>query len=204
MNPPLQLLAEVLGVPHTDDPWVLLEQALTTCGIKVLKPKKADYAGIGKWHRVLKRGDHILVRRASSNDVFHHAIFVGEKASNGVTDDFVVDMHGRSKEDAKLCLRTMDEFLGVKGRPELAVLRYKDDSDEKREKSAWLAEESYNRLSDCIDLYNLLGCNCQHFATWCRTMRWAATDVCACGALGVECAQRLAPSKPGPLSSKLC
>eukprot|EP00798_Chlamydomonas_sp_ICE-L_P011818 gene11818-16_t len=167
----MQLLAEALDVAPTDNSWELLEKALTACGIKVLLPKAAEHVDIVRWHRVLKRGDHLLVRRDTLNEVFHHAIFVGEKMNNGNLDDYVVDMHGFTKEDAKIRLRTLQEFLTIKGGAELAVLRYYNDNDDKRERSARLAEESYKRLANCTGLYNLLNCKCDHFATWCRTMR---------------------------------
>jgi hypothetical protein len=204
IEPVLLLLAEALGVTDTTtaSPWDLMETALTRCGIKVLLPASAQPVAVGKWHRVLKRGDHLLVRRAAlcstKEQVFHHAIFVGEKTLDADTgpDDYVVDMHGPTKEDAALRLRTMTELLDVKGGAELAVMRYAHDSDAKRELSAWLAEESQKRLADRTGLYDLLNGNCDNFATWCRTMRWDPSQLHAIAVFGMDAMSRIPPIKP--------
>jgi hypothetical protein len=169
---------------------------------KELLPKTAEHVDIIRWHYVLKRGDHILVRRDTSNDEFHHAIFVGEKMHNNNLDDYVVDMHGFNAKNAKIRMSTLHEFLTVKGGGELAVLNYNNDDDRKREKSARLAEESYKRITKCTALYKLLNCKCDNFASWCRTMKMDPVEIQAIAVEGRNAAQRLPQRQHGTRSLK--
>jgi hypothetical protein len=173
----LQLLAKALNVGGVEpQPFEVLEHALTTLGIRVLLPSNATRIEIGEWHRKLTRGDHVIVRSAGSNEVFHHAIYIGPYTPPGqdTESDYVVDMFGDlqdGKRGASLRLRKMSKFLKVKGHPELAVLQYSGDTPAARDCTAALALLVQAQLGDVKGLYNLLGCNCDHFATWCRTMR---------------------------------
>jgi len=103
---------------------------------------------------------------------------------------YVVDMLGTS-----LRLRTMEEFIRTKGFPELAVIRYSNDTLSARDRSASLALRTLHELHDCTGLYHLLGDNCNNFATWCRTMRWETADVAAAGAQAYAATCRLQPLK---------
>ncbi|PNG99687.1 hypothetical protein TSOC_014529 [Tetrabaena socialis] len=177
MEPPselLQVLAKALKVPP-EQPFEVLEQALTTLGIRVLWPSNAKRVAVGEWHRKLRHGDHVIVRSAGSNEVFHHAIYIGPYTPPGqdTENDYVVDMFGEpqdGKQGASLRLRKMPEFL--KTNYEIAVLEYSKDTQAARDFTAGLALLAQALLGDVKGLYNLLGCNCDHFATWCRTLRW--------------------------------
>jgi hypothetical protein len=166
--------------------------------------------GIAELSDELSRGDHIVVRSAGSNAVFHHGIYIGPYTPQGGVDaakpkKFVVDMFGEpheGKQGASLRLRTMDEFMRTKGFPELAVIRYSNDTQAARDRSACLALRTQHELCDCTGLYHLLGFNCNHFATWCRTMRWVTADVTAANAQAHAATCRLQPLK-SPLSKTL-
>jgi hypothetical protein len=179
----LRLLAETLDVDldtsGTVDPFTIIERALDALGIKIKMPGRAKHVGLGSWPTRLQRGDHIIVREMGSNAVFHHSISVGLHTRQGAAEEehCVVDMYGapdEGKQGATLRLRTMDEFLSTSARPELAVIHYNGDTTAARMCSAALALHMQQCLADCTGLYHLLGCNCQHFASWCRTLRWGA------------------------------
>ena len=189
----VRLLAGALGVSVDQrgnaDPFALLEEAMTMLGIRVKLPTGAKHVDVGKWNRILQPGDHVLVRTRGSNAVFHHGIFVGEQAGEQA-DDYVVDMYGESKSAARLRIRPMSEFLNAQERhPELAVMRYEGDTPDARACTVALAMAAQRELEDCTGLYNFLGRNCQHFAAWCRTLRWdslvASRAARAVGALPV-------------------
>ena len=191
----LQLLAKALNVaPDASGnvrPFDVVEQAMTTLGIMVLLPSNAKHVDIGEWHRKLRRGDHVIVRSANSNEVFHHAIYIGPYNPPGQDKEheYVVDMYGEpqdGKHGASLRLRKMSQFLKTKGYPELAALEYSNDTPAARDCTAGLALLAHAELRDVKGLYNLLDCNCDHFATWCRTMRWVSTDMAAATTLASE------------------
>jgi hypothetical protein len=206
----LQLLASALEVQLADsdevDPFALLEAALTKLGIKFILPHSAQHVNITELSDELSRGDHIVVRSAGSNEVFHHGIYIGPYTPPGGRGEtkprkYVVDMFGETHEGsagASLRLRTMEEFLRTRGFPELAVIRYSEDTQAARDRSADLAL-STQQLHDCKGLYHLLGFNCNHFATWCRTLRWVTAEVTAAGAQAHAATCRLQPLKlPSP------
>ncbi|PNH12516.1 hypothetical protein TSOC_000543 [Tetrabaena socialis] len=143
----LRLIAKALWMPPD-----AVEHALATLGIMVMVPSNAKRVPVHGWHRELRHGDHIIDE---------------EK-------DYVVDMLGDGQ--LSLRLRTMskflDTFVDTRGRYELAVLEYSKDTQAARDFTARLALLAQARLDDVEDLYNLLGCNCDHFASWCRTLRF--------------------------------
>jgi hypothetical protein len=205
-----QLLASVLDAEFTNgdevDCFTVIEAALTKLGIKSILPCNAQHVGIAELSDELSRGDHIVMRLAGSNAVFHHGIYIGPYTPHGEADavkpkKYVVDMFGEDKQSASLRLRTMDEFIR-NGYPDLAVIRYSNDTQAARDRSADLALRTQYELHDCTGLYNLLGFNCNHFATWCRTMRWVSADVTTAYAYAHEAACCLQPLK-APLSKTL-
>ena len=190
----LLLLASALDVELTSsedvDCFAVLEAALTKLGIKCILPHNAEHVGIAELTDELSRGDHIVVRSAGRNEGFHHGIYIGPYTPEGEANaskpkKFVVDMFGEpheGKQGATIRLRTMDEFMRTKGFPELAVVRYSNDTQAARNFSAGLALRAI-QAHDRSGLYHLLSFNCDHFATFCRTMRWVNADVTAMGAL---------------------
>jgi hypothetical protein len=213
----MQLMASALGVKITDgdnvDYFAILEVALTQLGIKCILPHNAQHVGIAELSDELSRGDHIIVRSAGSNAVFHHGIYIGPYAPQGEPEPanpkskkkYVVDMFGETyegKEGARIRIRTMDDFMRTKGFPELAVIRYSNDTQAAKDISADLALFMQSMLHDCTGLYDLLGRNCSHFATWCRTMRWVSADVSSAATQAHDALRRL-PRLKAPLSKSL-
>lgn len=99
----------------------------------------------------------------------HHAISLGEV--KGATH--VADMWGPTKEEAKVQMRSFDSLL--RNKHQLLVVHYKDDNPQRREFTALLATWA-TQNSTPPRLYNLLNNNCENFATYCRTLRWAPVD----------------------------
>eukprot|EP00798_Chlamydomonas_sp_ICE-L_P027054 gene27054-biopygen799 len=173
------LVAEVLGVkPHDEavDAFALIEGAMNAMDIKSMLPSLAHPVEKAEVDKELNRGDQILVRTAGRNEVFHHGIFIGRLP--GVLEDknLVVDFWGPPKEGkhgARIRLRTLTEFITMPRQraAQLAVMRWKRDTQDLREFTATLALTLHKDLKDCSGLYHLLNSNCSHFATWCRTLR---------------------------------
>eukprot|EP00798_Chlamydomonas_sp_ICE-L_P003208 gene3208-biopygen20963 len=177
MNSLMLLVAKILGVKSEgadSDVFALMEGAMNVMGIHNLLPQSARRVDIAEVATELLSGDQILTRTAGSNERFHHGIFVGPISGVQGGKNLVVDFWGSQdagKQEAKIRLRTLGEFMAVPGWPELAVMCWDSDTPELREFSAALALGLHRDLQDCSGLYHLLGRNCDHFATWCRTLR---------------------------------
>jgi len=178
MNSLMLLVAKILGVKSEgadSDVFALMEGAMNVMGIHNLLPQSARRVDIAEVATELLYGDQILIRTAGSKQRFHHGIFVGPISGVQGGKNLVVDCWGSQdagKQEAKIRLRTLGEFMAVPGWPELAVMCWDSDTPELREFSAALALGLHRDLQDCSGLYHLLGRNCDHFATWCRTLRW--------------------------------
>eukprot|EP00798_Chlamydomonas_sp_ICE-L_P031502 gene31502-biopygen6360 len=176
MNNLMLLVAKILGVKSEgadSDVFALMEGAMNVMGIHNLLPQSARRVDIAEVATELLSGDQILIRTAGSNERFHHGIFVGPISGVQGGKNLVVDFWGSQdagKQEAKIRLRTLGEFMAVPGWPELAVMCWDSDTPELREFSAALALGLHRDLQDCSGLYHLLGRNCDHFATWCRTL----------------------------------
>eukprot|EP00955_Chlamydomonas_euryale_P104209 365548-Chlamydomonas_euryale.AAC.4 len=205
LNKVLCLLAETLEIPHEQnvppDSFELFNAALKKLGIENLLPKNAEYVDIDTICEDVQPGDHLLVRKDGSTDIFHHGIYVGQ--IEGKRGHYVIDMFGTTQADAKVQLRSITAF--VRGDKELAVMRYKGDDDEKRERSVRLAMDAMHDPANVPGIYNLLGDNCEHFATWCRTMRWDSKQVQRIGekviALALELVVRVISANTGSSSA---
>eukprot|EP00798_Chlamydomonas_sp_ICE-L_P029824 gene29824-biopygen11539 len=182
MNSLMLLVAKILGVKSEgadSDVFALMEGAMNVMGIHNLLPQSARRVDIAEVATELLSGDQILIRTAGSKQRFHHGIFVGPISGVQGGKNLVVDCWGSQdagKQEAKIRLRTLGEFMAVPGWPELAVMCWDSDTPELREFSAALALGLHRDLQDCSGLYHLLGRNCDHFATWCRTLRESRLD----------------------------
>eukprot|EP00798_Chlamydomonas_sp_ICE-L_P008868 gene8868-biopygen2768 len=163
--------------PHDEsvDAFALIEGAMNAMDMKSMLPSLAHPVEIAEVDKELNRGDQILVRTAGRKEVFHHGVFIGRLP--GVLEDknLVVDFWGPPKEGkhgARIRLRTLTEFITMPRQraAQLAVMRWKRDTQDLREFTATLALTLHKDLKDCSGLYHLLNSNCSHFATWCRTL----------------------------------
>eukprot|EP00798_Chlamydomonas_sp_ICE-L_P008959 gene8959-biopygen2862 len=151
------LVAEVLGVkPHDEavDAFALIEGAMNAMDINSMLPSLAHPVEIAEVDKELNRGDQILVRTAGRKEVFHHGIFIGRL--HGVLEDknLVVDFWGPPKEGkhgARIRLRTLTEFITMPRQraAQLAVMRWKRDTQELREFTATLALTLHKDLKEC-------------------------------------------------------
>jgi len=87
-----------------------------------------------------------------SNEMFRHGIYIGSyiPKSNAVKPKkYVVDMFGGEYDlRAHLHLRTMDDFIQTKGFPDLAVIRYNNDTQ----------KIIFFEIDDLRELYRFSGC----------------------------------------------
>eukprot|EP00798_Chlamydomonas_sp_ICE-L_P002662 gene2662-biopygen8687 len=202
------LVAEVLGVkPHDQavDAFALIEGAMNAMDIKSMLPSLAHPVEIAEVDKELNRGDQILVRTAGRKEVFHHGIFIGRLPEVLEDKNLVVDFWGPPKEGkhgARIRLRTLTEFITMPRQraAQLAVMRWKRDTQDLREFTATLALTLHKDLKDCSGLYHLLNSNCSHFATWCRTLRFA-TLIFASPPCSLRCADCVAIHKSTSLSA---
>eukprot|EP00798_Chlamydomonas_sp_ICE-L_P032701 gene32701-biopygen10735 len=175
MNSLMLLVAKILGVKSEgadSNVFALMEGAMNVMGIHNLLPQSARRVDIAEVATELLYGDQILIRTAGSKQRFHHGIFVGPISGVQGGKNLVVDCWGSQdagKQEAKIRLCTLGEFMAVPGWPELAVMCWDSDTPELREFSAALALGLHRDLQDCSGLYHLLGRNCDHFATWCQS-----------------------------------
>jgi hypothetical protein len=168
----LAFFAQVLQLPANSEPMVIINKALTTIGVTSadLTPSNARVLDIVNNISTLIPGDQIMVREA--NQVTgHQAIFVG-KVGGRIS---VVDMWGPDKASARIAVRPLKAFLT--GKAQLLVFEYKSDSKEFRTLTKELAL-AFAAEADPKLLYNALSNNCEHFATLCRTFRYAIPTSC--------------------------
>eukprot|EP00798_Chlamydomonas_sp_ICE-L_P008934 gene8934-biopygen2842 len=151
------LVAEVLGVkPHDEavDAFALIEGAMNAMDIKSMLPSLAHPVEIAEVDKDLNRGDQILVRTAGRKEVFHHGIFIGHLPGVLEEKNLVVDFWGPPKEGkhgARIRLRTLTEFITMPRQraAQLAVMRWKRDTQDLREFTATLALTLHKDLKDC-------------------------------------------------------
>eukprot|EP00798_Chlamydomonas_sp_ICE-L_P008529 gene8529-biopygen2739 len=128
MNSLMLLVAKILGVKSEgadSDVFALMEGAMNVMGIHNLLPQSARRVDIAEVATELLSGDQILIRTAGSKQRFHHGIFVGPISGVQGGKNLVVDCCGSQdagKQEAKIRLRTLGEFMAVPGWPELAPL----------------------------------------------------------------------------------
>ena len=118
-------------------------------------------------------GDHIAVPFGGAwvdgcyTGLWHHGIFAGVNEDN---EPIAIEMSGRTDIEASIKEVTLERFRG--GETVFAIVVYDADTDVLKGTTlnkARLALQLYK--DDPQDLYNALGSNCEHFATWCRTGR---------------------------------
>ena len=123
-----------------------------------------------------KIGDHIAVQ--SADGVWHHGIYVGLRESGpdryDVPQEFhmVVDVWGPDKASSTISARLFSRF--TTGGVAFAKIKYKNGALP-RHVSVSLALHLAAVARTRQFVYNARSNNCEHFATLCRTRRWAVT-----------------------------
>eukprot|EP00798_Chlamydomonas_sp_ICE-L_P026642 gene26642-biopygen3067 len=141
------LVAKILGVKSEgadSDVFALLEGAMNVMGIHNLLPQSARRVDIAEVATELLSGDQILIRTAGSKQRFHHGIFVGPISGVQGGKNLVVDCwgsHDACKQEAKIRLRTLGEFMAVPGWPELAVPSFNEESNASEEPMTTTVED---------------------------------------------------------------
>lgn len=113
----------------------------------------------------LRVGDHVAVMTTSG--YWHHGVFVGMQPDTGAT--MVVEVWGETKFEARVTCRTFGQF--VAGGTRFALVNYPDGAALSNEHSAALALH-LRAIAGPDGCYNVAYCNCEHFATMCRSLRW--------------------------------
>eukprot|EP00798_Chlamydomonas_sp_ICE-L_P010726 gene10726-biopygen10824 len=141
------LVAKILGVKSEgadSDVFALMEGAMNVMGIHNLLPQSARRVDIAEVATELLYGDQILIRTAGSKQRFHHGIFVGPISGVQGGKNLVVDCWGSQdagKQEAKIRLRTLGEFMAVPGWPELADPSFKEESNASEEPMTTTVED---------------------------------------------------------------
>eukprot|EP00798_Chlamydomonas_sp_ICE-L_P001496 gene1496-biopygen14353 len=147
MNSLMLLVAKILGVKSEgadSDVFALMEGAMNVMGIHNLLPQSARRVDIAEVATELLSGDQILIRTAGSKERFHHGIFVGPISGVQGGKNLVVDFWGSQdagKQEAKIRLRTLGEFMAVPGWPELADDSFKEESNASEEPMTTTVED---------------------------------------------------------------
>eukprot|EP00798_Chlamydomonas_sp_ICE-L_P032419 gene32419-biopygen13851 len=147
MNSLMLLVAKILGVKSEgadSDVFALMEGAMNVMGIHNLLPQSARRVDIAEVATELLSGDQILIRTAGSKQRFHHGIFVGPISGVQGGKNLVVDCwgsHDACKQEAKIRLRTLGEFMAVPGWPELADPSFKEESNASEEPMTTTVED---------------------------------------------------------------
>lgn len=106
-------------------------------------------------------GSHIA--RRSGSVYWHHGIYIGDEDGKRK----VIHMTGLDVAHAKIEKTTLKVFLD--GRNELVVVEYDNDTPAKRDDTIKMAKLLRKEFRTVDGLYNILECNCEHFACFCRT-----------------------------------
>jgi hypothetical protein len=123
-----------------------------------------------------RTGDHIAVQ--SVNGIWHHGIFVGLRENGpdryGVPQEFhmVVDVWGPDKASSTISARLFSQFTA--GGVAFAKIKYRNGAMP-RHVSVSLALHLAAVARTQRFVYDARSNNCEHFATLCRALRWAAT-----------------------------
>eukprot|EP00798_Chlamydomonas_sp_ICE-L_P008404 gene8404-biopygen12441 len=147
MNSLMLLVAKILGVKSKgadSDVFALMEGEMNAMGIHNLLPQSARRVDIAEVATELLSGDQILIRTAGSKERFHHGIFVGPILGVQRGKNLVVDFWGSQdagKQEAKIRLRTLGEFMAVPGCPELADDSFKEESNASEEPMTTTVED---------------------------------------------------------------
>ena len=163
-------LADILLVTRDSDPMTIVNEALTLLGIEQgdLTPATAGEVDMVDFADVLRPGDHVVVRERDY-PVEHHAIYLGRSSDTGNRTS-VADLWGSDQENAVIRIRPMSHFLA--GRTQLLVVHYSFDARTDRFRTLTYALARAMAANRVLGLYNIVGYNCQHFATFCRTFRY--------------------------------
>lgn len=134
-----------------------------------LASSKADIIKASKWGRFLYPGAHCAVPFSKEMNVvaWHHAIYVG--------NEFVIEMVDNDVGIGDIQRRSVHDFFDDNNvtfpsyKTSFAIIQYDGDSPELRNLTVQGAELWLHSQDMTTKQYNLLGNNCEHFATLMRT-----------------------------------
>ena len=133
-----------------------------------LSPTNKKMVRKENFYREVKPGQHlaVLIGKDSKNP-WHHGIYAGEEDGRG----YVYHMTGENKSTSHVQKGLFFDF--AKGRDEIAVVLYTDETDETLGAQLLIAQRCHENFRQ-EDLYELLSFNCEHFAVMCKTGRCAS------------------------------
>ena len=133
-------------------------------GVQDLRPRGASVLDrVDSLSAVARPGDHIAVLGPSA-PVWHHGIL-----ADGL---HVFDLYGACKQSAVVSRRTIPDFL--RGVTAAAIVHYPDDDDCFRLMTLSLARSYSTSKLNRRGQYDAFRCNCESFATWCRSTQWTS------------------------------
>ncbi|NDE17227.1 hypothetical protein EBZ80_20080 [bacterium] len=141
--------------------------SLSDAASSLLAPLSKEDFSLVSFVRVLERNDGlpegVHLAYPCRSKIWHHGIYSGRRASEDYVIHILNDGQG-VRED------TLEDFLEKTDR--VCIVKYEDDSSIHLTESIGRAREALSwQETDARRIYDILGNNCEHFATYCRTGR---------------------------------
>lgn len=113
-----------------------------------------------------KQGQHLAVLIGENrHNPWHHVIYAGKEEGKG----YVYHMTGDDKSTARIRKDLFSDF--AKGRAEIAIVLYSDESDRTLQVQHAIAKCCHEHLPQ-ENIYKVMNFNCEHFAVMCKTGKW--------------------------------
>lgn len=110
-----------------------------------------------------KQGQHLAVLIGENrHNPWHHVIYAGKEEGKG----YVYHMTGDDKSTARIRKDLFSDF--AKGRAEIAIVLYSDESDRTLQVQHAIAKCCHEHLPQ-ENIYKVMNFNCEHFAVMCKT-----------------------------------
>ena len=133
-------------------------------GVRDLQPRGASVLNrVDSLPAIARPGDHIAVLGPNA-PVWHHGILADSS--------HVFDLYGACKQSAVVSRRSIPDFMH--GVTAAAIVHYPDDDAGFRLLTLCLAEAYSTSKLNRKGQYDAIRRNCESFATWCRSTRWAS------------------------------
>ena len=133
-----------------------------------LSPTNKKMVSKEEFYEEVKPGQHlaVLIGKDSKNP-WHHGIYAGKVDGKG----YVYHMTGENKSTSHVQKGLFFDF--AKGRDEIAIVLYTDETDETLRAQLLIAKWCHENFQQ-ENLYEVLSFNCEHFVVMCKTGRYAS------------------------------
>ena len=126
------------------------------------------------FYEMAKQGQHLAVLIGKNrHNPWHHVIHAGKEEGKG----YVYHMTGDDKSTARIRKDLFSDF--AKGRDEVAIVLYSDESDLILQLQHAIAKWCHEHLPQ-ENIYKVMNFNCEHFAAMCKTGNWVLHPTISC------------------------